>query len=297
MFFNKKNANEMTILKDEYEQIKQKADLYDNLQMNESIKQARTITNNATNVNKASQTRLEQVCEVEELVNNFIGKSNEIKEISATSHDSALSAVETSHQSIKSIEILTTLIDNLSEIMGEYSNIHQELDAKNKSVFAKIESISEISDQTNLLALNAAIEAARAGAHGRGFAVVAEEVRNLADDSETAASEILAETKAMIEISDKAQKKSKAAFEIVEKGKKIAQDGVIMLKELITKAQNNKDGIDQSILHVDNQLKDSDSIKEKITNIVEDTKKAIEGSAINMQLGENLTRSLENVKR
>jgi methyl-accepting chemotaxis protein len=48
-----------------------------------------------------------------------------------------------------------------------------------------VEVIQNIADQTNLLALNAAIEAARAGDAGRGFAVVAEEVRKLAQETQS----------------------------------------------------------------------------------------------------------------
>src|SRR5678816_3826855 len=58
-------------------------------------------------------------------------------------------------------------------------------------------SVSRIAEQTNLLALNASMEAARAGPAGRGFAVVAAEVAKLAEQTQTAADDVVRLTEAV----------------------------------------------------------------------------------------------------
>ncbi|WP_169542280.1 methyl-accepting chemotaxis protein [Solirubrobacter soli] len=81
-------------------------------------------------------------------------------------------------------------IRTLSESAASVDVGIQALSEKSDRIGGIVDTITGIAEQTNLLALNAAIEAARAGEQGKGFAVVAEEVRKLAEDSQSAAGQI-----------------------------------------------------------------------------------------------------------
>jgi methyl-accepting chemotaxis protein len=81
-----------------------------------------------------------------------------------------------------------------------------------------ITTVSELADQSNLLALNAAIEAARAGEQGKSFAVVAQHVRDLAERSKSATTQVR-------DILSEIQKATNAAVLVTEEGTKGVEVG------------------------------------------------------------------------
>jgi len=265
------------------------------LMSNQLGDKARKISQNAAEVNRSSTQRLDKVQNNFNLTENFVASAHSMAEISKESVNLAEQSASHSDESLKHLQTLTTNINQAEHHIAEFTTLLEGFNANNQTVTQLVDNIKGIADQTNLLALNAAIEAARAGENGRGFAVVADEVRTLASTANGSAEEIQQEMNKILDISNSIMKQQQTVVNSISESKNISDEIAGSLENVNSFSQQSANAANTVIGHVNSQVSDATQILDNIGDILKDTELAMQGSANNQVLGEELVSSLSSL--
>jgi len=144
-----------------------------------SIQIAASATETAATVSETAST-IEEVKQTSDL-------SSETARLVA---EKAQLASNVSQTGQKAVEEMVTSFQRVQQQMESIAENVVQLAEKSQEIGEIIVTVNDIAEQSNILAINASIEAALAGEEGRRFDVVAQEIRNLADQSKQATSQV-----------------------------------------------------------------------------------------------------------
>ncbi|TGE33509.1 HAMP domain-containing methyl-accepting chemotaxis protein [Desulfosporosinus sp. Sb-LF] len=227
-------------------------------------------TNQATSVKDTGvvieqlSASAQQVAANAEIASQSSGKAAQAAELGALQAENAVQKIE-----------------HIREVSTQTGEAVFKLGDQSQQIGQIVDVIKGIAEQTNLLALNAAIEAARAGEQGRGFAVVAEEVRKLAEQSSTSATQIAI-------LIGNIQRETERAVNMMEKGKGEVDAGV----EAVNLAGNSFRTIVEEINTVVEQIRQVTAASQQMASGTTQTVTAVESIGV---IAEQSAASAEEV--
>ncbi len=245
----------------------------------ENARAANMIAESTSGLAKGSHEQLQTVETALHIVEEIDGIIVRVEENAKNATEIAKETVSSAQDGSKAVETAMDQMSNIEKSVSSSSQVVSRLGERSKEIGQIIQVIAGIADQTNLLALNAAIEAARAGEQGRGFAVVAEEVRKLAEQSQTSATQIAGLIKHIQSETDEAVISMQAGNREVSVGIEVVNDAGKRFQDIVTminRVAEQVNGISQFISDVS---VGSDKIIAAVKNIETVGRKSVDETA------------------
>lgn len=143
------------------------------------VQQSAGASEQASSISQTSTT----VTEVKQTSEQAAGRAQDIVAVSEQSAEFCADGEATVGKTVEEFNLVADQVEKSAVSVLTLSE-------KTQQISEILRTVRELAERSNILSLNASIEAARAGEAGKGFGVVAVEVKNLADQSKAAASQI-----------------------------------------------------------------------------------------------------------
>lgn len=261
--------------------------------LEDTARQFHSLTDTSLQQSDAVQQRADLVATA---ANEMSSSALEVAQSASGARDAAQQADVGARGSLGVVNETITSINLLAGDVQQVADAMHRLTQDTARIGNVLDVIKGIAEQTNLLALNAAIEAARAGEQGRGFAVVADEVRTLAQRTQSSTEEIH-------QMISNVQSGTRDAVQAMQKSQERTQQSVSLSQkagESITAINAAIEAIKQMNTQIaaaaEEQSAVSEDINSNITNVAELAQRTHESAENSRGLSSQLLDISANIR-
>jgi methyl-accepting chemotaxis protein len=264
-----------------------------NAEANSLVNSAEEITQASSSVSRAAEQQSEATSAIAAAIEELTVSSNQILDSAKETESNSQQAMGLAVQGCERVAHASNAIQEIARTVTDASGRIRTLESRAAEISSIAGVIKGIAGQTNLLALNAAIEAARAGEQGRGFAVVADEVRQLAERTAAATTEIEKMIAAIQVDTGGAVAAMNQALPEVQRGVELANSATQSLRAIEDGARTTL----ERVRDVANATREQSAASTSIAQRIEQIARMVDETSLTIRGNADTARSLESVAR
>lgn len=231
---------------------------------------------------KQNQSLENNLSNIQDVAKIFLHTERQTGEISNLAKTTVERAKEGAESVIDTVNQIKSVNDSVIEAKKQFHNLMTSMEQIHQITAV----ITNITEQTNLLALNAAIEAARAGEYGRGFSIVAEEIRKLAEESQTS-------TKKIEELVEKIQLEAQQSAEFMGRVSEDAEKSIYITNDSKEKFENIRKSLHDLVPSLNEMVENTKKASNLLEKVTENEVGLVSVAQENAATAEEVTASSE----